>query len=98
MKIGLSSRAVDDLECVGKYIAEDDPVRAGSFLAELRLAILGLEEMPRRFPLVPRYERHGIRRRAWKGYAVLYSIEPDRLFVHRILGPGRDLDRALGLG
>lgn len=56
----------------------------------------GRSIMPRRFPLVPRYERHGIRRRAWRGYAILYSIERDRLFVHRVFGPGRHLDRALG--
>ncbi|WCP12853.1 hypothetical protein sphantq_01258 [Sphingobium sp. AntQ-1] len=53
--------------------------------------------MPRAFPLVPRYEQHGIRRRSYKGYRILYSVEPDRIFIHRIIGPEQDHDAALQL-
>ncbi|CAM8641294.1 hypothetical protein [Sphingobium cupriresistens] len=53
--------------------------------------------MPRAFPLVPRYEQHGIRRRSYKGYGILYSVEPDRIFIHRIIGPEQDHDAALQL-
>ncbi len=53
--------------------------------------------MPQAFPLIPRYESHGIRRRSYRGYGILYSAQPDRIFIHRILGPGQDHDRALRL-
>lgn len=97
MKVVLSSHAFADLSRIGAFIAQDNPARAATFVTELRETALQLAELPHRFPLVPRYERHGIRRRSWKGYGILYSTTADRVFVHRILGPGQDHDRALGL-
>ena len=97
MKVVLSSQAVADLRHIARFIAQDNPQRAVSFVAKLRDVARRLAELPHGFPLVPRYERHGIRRRSWKGYGILYSALPDRVFVHRIVGPGQDHDRALGL-
>jgi plasmid stabilization system protein ParE len=97
MRIVLSSNAGADLSRITRFIAADDPVRAGSFVAELRETVSRLTDLPRGFPLVPRYERYGIRRRSWRKYGILYSVEPDRIFVHRIVGPGQDHDRALRL-
>jgi hypothetical protein len=53
--------------------------------------------MPRAFPLVPRYEQHGIRRRSYRGYGMLYAVRTDTIIVYRIIGPGQDHDRALRL-
>lgn len=97
MKVTLSSRARRDLEGIRTYIEKDNPARAISFVGELRDTAKRLARMPRAFPLVPRYERHGIRRRSHKGYGILYSVEPDRIFIHRIIGPGQDHDAALQL-
>lgn len=97
VKVVLSSHAVADLGRIGRFIAQDNPVRALTFVEELRETALRLAELPHRFPLIPRYEQHGIRRRSWKGYGILYSVLADRVFIHRILGPGQDHDRALGL-
>lgn len=97
LKVVLSSRAADDLKQISGFIACDNPVRAVSFVSELREVALRLADIPLGYPLVPRYEAHGIRRRSWKGYGILYSALPDRVFVHRILGPGQDHDRALSL-
>lgn len=98
LKVVLSSRAVADLKRIGRFIALDNPSRAASFVGELRETAMRLAEVPYGFPLVPRYEAHGIRRRSWRGYGILYSVLPDRLFIHRIIGPGQDHDRALRLG
>lgn len=97
MKAVLSSLAVADLQRIGRFIAFDNPPRAVSFVAELRDVVGRITVTPRGFPLVPRYERDGIRRRSWKGYAILYTALPDRVFVHRIVGPGQDVDRILSL-
>lgn len=97
MKVTLSSWARRDLDGIRTYIEKDNPARAISFVGELRDMAKRLAEMPRAFPLVPRYERHGIRRRSHKGYGILYSVEPDRIFIHRIIGPGQDHDAALQL-
>ena len=71
MIVRLSVEAELDLEAIGDFIARDDPSRALSFLQELREKWLGLAEMPQRFPLVPRYEATGVRRRAHGGYLML---------------------------
>lgn len=97
MKITLSTRAMRDLQTIRSYIEPDNPARAISFIEELRNTVKRLADLPRAFPLVPRYEQHGIRRRSWKGYGILYSVEPDRIFIHRITGPGQDYDAVLGL-
>lgn len=97
MKVTLSSWARRDIEGIQNYIGKDSPARAISFVGELRETAKHIGEMPRAFPLVPRYEQYGIRRRSHKGYGILYSVEPDRIFVHRIIGPGQDHDAALQL-
>jgi len=96
-RVVLSTRAHADLAAICRFIAEDNPPRADTFVTELRTVAAGLADMPHAFPLVPRYERNGIRRRSWKGYGILYSALTDCIFVPRILGPGQDHDRALRL-
>ncbi|WP_298401252.1 type II toxin-antitoxin system RelE/ParE family toxin [Sphingobium sp.] len=97
MKVRLSSQAIRDLEGIGHYIGKDSPERAISFVGELRDTVKRLANLPRAFPLVPRYEQHGIRRRSYKGYGILYSVGTDSIFIHRIIGPGQDQDAALQL-
>lgn len=96
MKVYFTNAAYDSLERIGDFIAEDNPERAASFTAELRGKAQGLADLPRGFPLVPRYERHGIRRRSHRGYGILYSIEDEGIVIHRFVGPGQDYDRLLG--
>ncbi len=97
MQVRLSTQARRDLQGVRKWIEPDNPVRAMTFIEELRDAVACIGTMPQAFPLIPRYEKHGIRRRSYNGYGILYSVQPDCVFVHRIIGPGQDHDRALRL-
>ncbi len=97
MQVRLSTQALRDLQGIREWIAPDNPARAVTFIEELRDAADRIGTMPHAFPLIPRYERHGIRRRSYNGYGILYSVQPDRVFVHRIIGPGQDHDRALRL-
>ena len=97
MKVSLTRDARNDLVVIGRHIAKDNPPRAVTFVAELEDAAQRLGEMPRAFPLVPRYEHYGIRRRSYHGYGILYAVRSDRIVVYRFLGPGQDHDRALRL-
>lgn len=97
MKVYFTDAARASLERIGDFIAQDDPERAASFMAELREKAISLAELPRGFPLVPRYERHGIRRRSHRGYGILYSIEPQGIVIHHFIGPGQEYDRLLNL-
>ncbi|HBK07694.1 MAG TPA: plasmid stabilization protein [Acetobacteraceae bacterium] len=95
MKVVLSDAARLGLERIGDYIARDNPSRAGSFVAELRTACLTLGEMPQAFPLVPRYERLGIRRRPHGNYLIFYRVDQDRVSIVQILHGARDYEALL---
>ena len=56
MKVVLTAEALGDLEEIGDYIARDSPVRARTFVAELLVAARKIGEIPKGFPLVPRFE------------------------------------------
>lgn len=90
MIVHLSAEAAHDLEAIGDFIARDNPARALSFVQELRAKCLGLGEMPERFPLVPRYEAAGLRRRVHGNYLVLYRVEADKIVVIHILNGAQD--------
>jgi toxin ParE1/3/4 len=61
-----------DLEAIGDYIARDNPLRAVTFVAELRDKCNGLADMPLGFPLVPRYEHRSVRHRVHGNYQIFY--------------------------
>jgi toxin ParE1/3/4 len=90
MRVHLSAEAEDDLEAIGDHIAGDDPARALRFVHELRDKCLGLAELPKRFPLVPRYEESGVRRRVYGDYLIFYRIEAESVVILHILHGARD--------
>ena len=96
MKVIFTEEAKASLAHIGDFIAEDNPERAYSFTEELRRKALKLAELPRGFPLVPRYEHRGIRSRSWRGYGILYVVQGDSIVILHFLGPGQDHERLLG--
>ncbi len=95
MRVVLSAQATADLREIGLFIARDNRTRARSFVRELQAKAREIGEMPRAFPLVPRYERHGIRRRPYGRYLIFYRIEGDRVVVVHILHGARDYESLL---
>lgn len=85
MIVVVTETAEADLERIGDYIAVDNPVRALSFVQAPRERCEGLAEMPRLFPLVPRYEHLGIRRRIHGSYLIFYRIVGDTIQVLHVL-------------
>ena len=49
-------------------------------------------DMPRAFPLVPRYEVHGIRRYVHRDYLIFYRVREELIEVIRILHCARDYE------
>lgn len=91
--IRLLPAAEADLEAIADYIARDNPVRAVSFIAELREICRSLAAMPLAFPLVPRYADHGIRHRPHGQYQIFYRPigTPPCIDILHILHGARDL-------
>ena len=61
MIVRIAREAEADLEAIGDWIAEDSPLRAATFVAELREACMTLAQVPEGYALVPRYEHSGVR-------------------------------------
>ena len=95
MIVHLTAEAEYDLETIGDYIARDNPARALSFLQELRSKCLGLADMPERFPLVPRYEAAGVRRRVHRNYLIFYRVEREKVVILHILHGAQDYSAIL---
>ncbi|MCJ2132545.1 type II toxin-antitoxin system RelE/ParE family toxin [Methylobacterium sp. J-026] len=85
MIVRFTDAAEHDPEGLGDYIAQDNPKRALSFVQELRMACLALADFPERFPLVPRHEDRGVRRRVQGDYLIFYKVETDDVVILHIL-------------
>lgn len=85
--------ALRDLEGIGAYIAEDNPARAVTFLAEI-------EEAARKIAIAPEAYRsrsdiaHNLRMAVKGRYVILFRIKADRVEIARILHGARDIHRA----
>ncbi len=85
MIVVITDTAEADLERIADNIAFDNPSRAISFVRELRECCERLAIMPRGFPLVPRYEHTGVRRRVYGNYLVFYRIGAETIDVLHVL-------------
>lgn len=90
MKVRITAEAERDLEEIGDYIAQDNLPRALSFIEELRDKCLSLVDAPLAFPLVPRYEHLGVRRRVHGHYLIFFRIEEKQVVVLHILHGAMD--------
>ncbi|WP_400769598.1 type II toxin-antitoxin system RelE/ParE family toxin [Methylosinus sporium] len=95
MIVVIATRAEADLERIGERIAEESPQRAVSFVRELREICEGLGDMPKRFPLAPRFERAGIRRRVHGNYLIFYRIGRETVEVVHVLHGAMDYEPLL---
>jgi toxin ParE1/3/4 len=91
----ISDAAEVELEAIGDWIAEANPTRALSFVMELRRRCEALSDVPRGFPLVPRYQHLGIRRRPYGDYLIFYRILNDTVEILYVLHGACDYEPIL---
>ena len=95
MIVTLTAEAEADLEQIASYVAEQSPRSALKLVRELRERCESLLDAPRGYPLVPRYERFGVRRRPFGRFLIFYRIGEDRIEVIHILHCARDYESLL---
>ncbi len=54
-----------------------------------------LADLPRRYPLVPRYEHHRLRRCPYRGYLIFYRVRDDAIEIVRVLHGASDYESLL---
>ena len=95
MIVVFTDGAAVDLERITDYIAQHNPTRAVSFVDELVDCCERLKDAPLSFPLVPRYEHTGVRRRSYGAYLIFYRVGTDSIEVLHILNGARDYEVTL---
>ena len=90
MRVEFSSLVEGDLDAIADYIAQDNPMRAVTFIREIRDQILALGRHPLLYRLRPELGEDA--RMAIVGrYAVLFRLSGDVVRVERVAYGGRDL-------
>jgi toxin ParE1/3/4 len=74
MRVVITAAAKSDLFRIGEHIRGEAPARADPFVQRIIDHCYELSEMPRRYPLVPRYEDRGIRRCVHGSYLIFYRV------------------------
>ena len=90
MRCLLSPLAERDLEEIGDYIARDAPLRAISFIREVRERCARIASAPLAAPLRPELGE-GVRMVVFRNYLIFYRAESDCLRIERILHGARDV-------
>ncbi|KRA98143.1 hypothetical protein ASD83_13920 [Devosia sp. Root685] len=96
MRVNISGLAEADIEAIADFIAEDNPMRAGSFARELWDACVGLGDAPFRFAQLEDYENRGYRRRVYGRYSIIYRVDGDEVLVVRVFSSLLDIRAVLG--
>ena len=73
MRCKFSPQAEIDLEKIGDFIAQDNPVRAESFVDELRDYCLNLTNPPEFRRVITHYKGRPLRKALFGNYQVYYS-------------------------
>jgi toxin ParE1/3/4 len=95
VNVVLTEAAIGDLVRIGRFIGQDNPTRAASFVAELEKRCQNLSVIPRAFPLLPGRETSDIRRRPYGDYLIFYRLQVDRIEVLRVLNGAQDYEAIL---
>ena len=90
MPVIMTPLAERDLESIGDFIAEDNPVRAISFVAELRAQCIKIAKGPQSYRL--RHELgNGIRACAYGNYVIFFTANKAQLTIARVLHGAMDI-------
>jgi toxin ParE1/3/4 len=91
----VTAEAESDLDQITIYIAEQSIEFALNFVQELREKCESLADAPRGYPLVPRHEHLGIRRRPFGNYLIFHRVGTSAIEVVHVLHGARDYERLL---
>ena len=90
IRISFSPQADVDLEEIGDFIAQDSPLRALSFVQELRQQTLKIGAAPKAFRARPELGA-GLRCAVYGNYLLFYTHDRDAVTSQRIMHGARDI-------
>lgn len=96
MPLFITPLAAQDLEEIGDYIAQDNPIRAGSFVTELLAQCQKIALNPVGYRARPELS-DGLRSCAHGNYVIFFEFTPDQVLIIRILHSARDIPQEFDL-
>ncbi|MDR1440879.1 MAG: type II toxin-antitoxin system RelE/ParE family toxin [Bifidobacteriaceae bacterium] len=91
----MTHAAEADLEEIGDFIAQDNSVRALSFVAELRTACAELDQFSEAHRFADGLAGEGVRRYTHGRYQIYYRADGNAVDVLRVLHQARDYLKAV---
>ena len=88
-KLEWSPDALEDLDVIWMYIAEDSVERSSTFVEELQAQARKLIDAPRTGVVIPEINDEMFREKYYKGYTIVYEIRPDAIRVHEVYNQHR---------
>jgi toxin ParE1/3/4 len=90
MRVTISPLAERDLESIGDYISEDNPGRALSFVAGMRVQCAKIAKAPQVYRARPELAE-GLRSCAHGNYVIFFVATKPRLTIVRVLHGAMDI-------
>lgn len=85
MRVRWTRRALQDLEAIGDFIAEDNPAAARRWVARLRTRARKAAPVPQAGRKVPEIERDDVREVFLGSYRIMYRVYPGVIEVLTVL-------------
>lgn len=90
-RVEIKQEAEADLRGIARYIAQDNPPRALTYVRELRTKIISLGESPMIHPARTEWGE-GIRSALHGKYVIIFRVVGDFVTVLRVIHGARDID------
>ncbi|BCJ98409.1 type II toxin-antitoxin system RelE/ParE family toxin [Anaerocolumna chitinilytica] len=84
MQLEWSKDAVEDLDTIWEYIAEDNMDRAFSFIEELRAEARKLPDNPMMGKKIPELNDETYREWFYKEYTLVYQVTEKSVIIHEV--------------
>jgi len=91
MKVIWSEQALQDVEHIRDYIAQDSPAYARSFVERLLQATRHLPQFPHSGRVMPEANSPGIREVIYQGYRIVYRLRNETIEIVMVVHGSRDL-------
>lgn len=91
MKLFWTEPAIQDLQDLRDYIANDSDIHAASFVSSILVRVEQLEKFPLMGRMVPEAQTDNIREIIYRTYRIIYRVTEQRVDVLAVIHGSRDL-------
>jgi plasmid stabilization system protein ParE len=95
MKVVITDAAYADLRSIAQYSLDHFPELGTTLVDDLEEKCLQLGRMALKFPLAPKWAKHGVRKRTCRSYLIFYRIASRTVEMLHVVHAARDYESFL---